>query len=578
MAPHQRQSPFRDRYFGTTVPHGWVRYGLWAAASLAASSIVIFGTVVADSADALPKVVLMSCVAVVAITKAAVVALLRLRGDRNIEAAKAAAKLAEDQERTLRGVFDAAPVMMGILEVNQGRLIHLSGNSASSRFFKTDPGESPDMPPSITSLWLAKAAECERTGRAVRLEYEHPIRGVSRWIDASFAPLDPAPGEQPRFIYVADDVSTRRAAEQNLVLSESRYRAIVEDQTELICRWKPGGVLTFVNEAYCRYFGMSRQQLIGRTFTPVIAPDDLPTVQSEFDRITVENPIGTTEHRVVLPSGAIRWQRWVNRGLFHPDGSIREYQSTGRDITTQKDAQEGLLTAYADMRRMLSREENLRRELNHRVRNNLSGLLGLVGVYERSGRGTKEVAQGLRGKIYAMKEVHDVISASDWKSVGLRAILDRLSKASSDDLLGRLATVSGDDIEIPAAQAPALAMVLQELFTNSRKHGALGVVGGSVSITWIIGPSTAAGTTVQFQWVESGLAHKDDSSVDAANSGVGLGLVVGLARSELRGEAVYHFGRTGARWDLIVTVEHPAKKPESRAVAAEPSARQEMDP
>lgn len=577
MATGNPSPSFHERYFVTAAPYGWVRYGLWAAASLAASSVVMLGTAYADVADDVSRVVLLTSVAIVAITNAAVVALLRLRGDRNIEAAKAAAKLAEEQERTLRGVFDAAPVMMGILEVNQGRLVHISGNATSSRFFGTAPGENPDMPPAITALWISKAAECDRSGRAVRLEYEHPVRGGSRWIDASFAPLDVAPGEHPRFIYVADDVSTRRAAEQNLVLSESRYRAIVEDQTELICRWKPGGVLTFVNEAYCRYFGMSRQQLVGRTFTPVIPPEDLVIAMADIGKISVDNPIISTEYRVALPSGAIRWHRWVNRGLFNPDGVIREYQSTGRDITVQKDAQEGLLAAYADMRRMLSREENLRRELNHRVRNNLSGLLGLVGVYERSGRGTKEVAQGLRGKIYAMKEVHDVISASDWKSVGLRAILDRLSKASSDDLLGRLATVTGEDIEIPAAQAPALAMVLQELFTNSRKHGALGIVGGSVSISWTVEASNSAGATVRFEWIESGLAHKDDTSADAANSGVGLGLVVGLASSELRGDAVYHFGRTGARWDLTVTLEHPAKKPDSKALEAGPTVRQEYE-
>ena len=52
----------------------------------------------------------------------------------------------------------------------------------------------------------------------------------------------------------------RQVAAQTAALrvSEARYRAIVEDQTELICRYQPDGTLTFVNEAYCRYFGLSR--------------------------------------------------------------------------------------------------------------------------------------------------------------------------------------------------------------------------------------------------------------------------------------------------------------------------------
>jgi PAS domain-containing protein len=46
--------------------------------------------------------------------------------------------------------------------------------------------------------------------------------------------------------------------EEALRQSEARYRAIVEDQTELICRFKPDGTLTFVNDAYCRYLDLVR--------------------------------------------------------------------------------------------------------------------------------------------------------------------------------------------------------------------------------------------------------------------------------------------------------------------------------
>ena len=44
--------------------------------------------------------------------------------------------------------------------------------------------------------------------------------------------------------------------------SEERYRAVVESQTEFIVRWKPDGTRTFVNEAYCRYFGLSAAEAI----------------------------------------------------------------------------------------------------------------------------------------------------------------------------------------------------------------------------------------------------------------------------------------------------------------------------
>ncbi|MEK7785085.1 MAG: cache domain-containing protein, partial [Chloroflexota bacterium] len=76
-----------------------------------------------------------------------------------------------------------------------------------------------------------------------------------------------------------------------LQISESRYRAIVEDQTELICRYLPDGTLTFVNEAYCRYFGQTREVLIGHSFVPFILAEDIPLVEAHLTQLGPENPL-----------------------------------------------------------------------------------------------------------------------------------------------------------------------------------------------------------------------------------------------------------------------------------------------
>ena len=51
--------------------------------------------------------------------------------------------------------------------------------------------------------------------------------------------------------------------QQALVKSEERYRNVVEDQTEFICRFGPDGTHVFINEAYCRYFDMRREEIMG---------------------------------------------------------------------------------------------------------------------------------------------------------------------------------------------------------------------------------------------------------------------------------------------------------------------------
>ncbi|NJP04509.1 MAG: PAS domain S-box protein [Chloroflexaceae bacterium] len=57
----------------------------------------------------------------------------------------------------------------------------------------------------------------------------------------------------------------RKQIEAVLRTSEAKYRAVIDDQTELICRFAPDGTLSFVNQAWCRYFGQTETDLIGRT-------------------------------------------------------------------------------------------------------------------------------------------------------------------------------------------------------------------------------------------------------------------------------------------------------------------------
>jgi PAS domain S-box-containing protein len=138
------------------------------------------------------------------------------------------------------------------------------------------------------------------------------------------------------------DISERKAAEIALQKSEARYRAIVEDNTEFICRFLPDGTLTFVNEAYCRYFDKPREQLVGSTFMKLIPEDDWAGVLWTISQLSVNNPLITYEHRVIAPDGSIRWQQWTDRIVFDSSGSFVEYQAVGRDITERKQAEEAL--------------------------------------------------------------------------------------------------------------------------------------------------------------------------------------------------------------------------------------------
>ena len=138
------------------------------------------------------------------------------------------------------------------------------------------------------------------------------------------------------------DVTERKLAEEALRKSEERYRAIAEDTPVMICRSKPGGEITYVNEAYCKYFAKTSEDLVGQTFLSLIPEADRETVMADISTLSIDSPTRSIEHQVIAPGGTIRWQRWSNRALFDLEGEIVAYQSVGEDITDRKASEEAL--------------------------------------------------------------------------------------------------------------------------------------------------------------------------------------------------------------------------------------------
>ncbi len=160
-------------------------------------------------------------------------------------------------------------------------------------------------------------------------------------IEVTFRLDDYNPPDQ---LHIAvSNVSIRKEVDLTKLLElKNRYRAIVMDQTELICRLDPEGRLTFVNDAYCRYFGVNYKDILGTNFMPNIHEEDLPLVRDQFKTLTPLQPFKIIELRIYLPDGKICWQRWNGRALFDRQSKLLEYQAVGRDITKLKEAENKL--------------------------------------------------------------------------------------------------------------------------------------------------------------------------------------------------------------------------------------------
>ena len=134
----------------------------------------------------------------------------------------------------------------------------------------------------------------------------------------------------------------RSRATHDLSESEKRYRNVVQTQTELICRYLPDTTITFVNDAYCRYFNKTREELVGTKFLELIPENDRQETLGYVQSLLKNPRIESTEHQAILADGSITWQQWIDHVITNGNGRVKELQGIGRDITERKLAEEAL--------------------------------------------------------------------------------------------------------------------------------------------------------------------------------------------------------------------------------------------
>ncbi|MBU1230338.1 MAG: PAS domain S-box protein, partial [Proteobacteria bacterium] len=155
------------------------------------------------------------------------------------------------------------------------------------------------------------------------------------------------------------EVREREMYQQALTESAALYRAVVEDQGELICRFRPDGSILFANKAYARIFGnnlatqSSGHQSIMHEGTEQGFADLLAL-------ITQENPVLSFEQHVPTPSGQKLWLNWTCRGIFNADGGLEVFQLVGGDVTRARAAEQALRELNESLERtVLERTDKL---------------------------------------------------------------------------------------------------------------------------------------------------------------------------------------------------------------------------
>ncbi len=275
----------------------------------------------------------------------------------------------------------------------------------------------------------------------------------------------------------------RLRAIERLRAAEARYRGVVEDQTELICRFLPDWTLTFVNGAYCRYFGKPQGKIVGRSFMSFIPNEDRANVKERLSSLSSKTPFLTAELRGDA-GGQVRWQQWTYRALFDDQGNVTEFQAVGRDVTEQKLAEserEGMVEVLKEKNADL---EMMNHTISHDLKSPLITVRGLLAWVERDATAgnmerMKSNLRMISSAAARMEQLTDQLT--QFLLVGRpnkdMEVLDfgSLAHEAAGLLLGRIAQNSVDlqiATNLPAVRGnrSLLLQILQNLIENSIKY------------------------------------------------------------------------------------------------------------
>lgn len=199
--------------------------------------------------------------------------------------------------------------------------------------------------------WQHTITQALRTGQ----QEQHEINFDGRVLEAKIVPV-------PEYEYVnliTNDITHRKQAEEKLKASERKYRAVVEDQTELISRYLPDGTITFANRAYCRYFGYESDSIVGNNLFKLIPKPKLKEFKSKLASLSYQNQSITYSQEIKEKGKESRWQMWTDRALYDDDNNFIEYQSVALDITTLKKTEQELRMQEIYLRQIIDSIPNL---------------------------------------------------------------------------------------------------------------------------------------------------------------------------------------------------------------------------
>jgi len=218
--------------------------------------------------------------------------------------------------------------------------------------------------------------------------------------------------------------------------------------------------------------------------------------------------------------------------------------------------------AHVEREQAGHQQDMLIAELNHRVRNILNLIRGLVAQSKEGAATIDEFAEIVGSRIHALARAHDQVTRKDWAPSSLYELIRTETAAYASTSADRVA-IEGPDALIAPAAFTTLALVVHELMTNSCKYGALADSLGAVAVT--VSRSDDGG--LEIDWRE----HSGPKVVPPTRRGFGSTIIERTIPHELGGSASVSYPESGLHALFLIPADYISAFETPSAALREPT-------
>ena len=182
-----------------------------------------------------------------------------------------------------------------------------------------------------------------------------------------------------RFLHIGEQLERGLEALQDIQWeireNEVRYRDLLDNQADVILRRDGEGQLTFVNQAFCRTFGLDRSAVLGHPFKPHVLAGEAATPLAPSSDRRHQRYVQQIE-----TARGPRWFEWEEHAVVAGDATIREVQCSGRDITERRRTEADLREARKQAEAANRAKSRFLAAMSHEIRTPMNGILGMTSL------------------------------------------------------------------------------------------------------------------------------------------------------------------------------------------------------